>query len=401
MKALVTNCTRNSGLTALRALAGADWTVMGADDRLFPLGLYSRYADAPYEQLPAEDDPSFAPALLDLLDRVRPDVLLPTRGIEAACRIRPEIARRTRSLLPSPDAFEGLMDKARLLNHCAALGIPAPRSFEPDEAIRFLKHDPAAQVVVKPRRDVGGGKGVHFVADADRLAETHESVVAAHGASVITEYIPGPTENLRAAHLLFDSESRLIAFFVLRKSRLWPPKVGITTAADSTHETALVERLLPLFRNLGWQGPADAELKIDDRDREAKVIEINPRFSGAIHFPIACGVNMPLLFCRAALGERLEEASRPTYPAGMRYIDLGRWLAGVAAERREPHSSLSATLGRAWGELHGRRVGSVYEFTDPAPVLGKLLMMLPLPRRLMSRATGEGPRPGPGGGDRA
>jgi predicted ATP-grasp superfamily ATP-dependent carboligase len=401
MKALVTNCTRNSGLTALRALAGADWSVLGADDRLFPLGLHSRYVDAPYERLPAEDDPLFAPALLNLLDRVRPDVLIPTRGIEAACRIRAEIARRTRSLLPSPDAFEGLMDKARLFERCAALGIPAPRSFEHDEAIRFLKHDPAAQVVVKPRRDVGGGKGVHFVADADRLAEIHESVVAAHGAAVITEYVPGPTENLRAAHLLFDSESRLIAFFVLRKSRLWPPRVGITVAADSTHETGLVERLLPLFRNPGWQGPADAELKIDERDGEAKVIEINPRFSGAIHFPIACGVNMPLLFCRAALGERLEEASRPAYPSGMRYIDLGRWLAGVAAERRELHSSLSATLGRAWGELHGRRVGSVYEFTDPAPVLGKLLMMLPLPRGSLSRAAREGFRPGSGGGDRA
>ncbi len=401
MKALVTNCTRNSGLTALRALAGAGWTVLGADDRLFPLGLHSRFANAPYELLPAEDDPFFAPALLDLLDRVRPDVLIPTRGIETACRIRPEIARRTRSLLPSPDAFEGLMDKARLLEQCAAHGIPAPRSFEPKEAIRFLKQDPGTQVVVKPRRDVGGGQGVHFVVDPDRLVEIHESVVAAHGAAVITEYIPGPTGNLRAAHLLFDSESRLIGFFVLRKLRIWPPRVGITVAADSTHETGLVERLLPLFRDLGWQGPADAELKIDDRDGEAKVIEINPRFSGAIHFPIACGVNMPLLYCRAAMGERLEEARRPTYPSGMRYLDLGRWFAGVAAELREPHSSLSATLGNAWREHHGRRVGSVLEFTDPSPVLAKLLMMLPLHRRLMPRAAREGFRPGPGGGDRA
>lgn len=395
MKALVTNCTRNSGLTALRALAGAGWSVLGADDRLFPLGLRSRHAGAPYEQLPDEEDPVFAPALLDLLDRARPDVLIPIRGIEVACRIREEVARRTRSLLPSTDAFEVLMDKARLLERCGALGIPAPRSFQPGEAIRFLERESGAVVVIRPRRDVGSGRGVHFVADAHRLAEIHERVVSAHGAAVITEYVPGPTENLRAAHLLFDSESRLIAFFILRKSRIWPPRVGVTVAADSTHETALIERLLPLFRDLGWQGPADAELKIDARDGEAKVIEVNPRFSGAIHFPIACGVNMPLLYCRAALGERLEEMRRPTYPPGMRYVDLGRWLAGVAAELRQPRSRWSAALGRAWGEFHGRRVASVHEFTDPAHMLGKLLMMLP------SRVVQEDLRAGPGGDDRA
>ncbi|MGZ8463396.1 MAG: carboxylate--amine ligase [Candidatus Deferrimicrobiaceae bacterium] len=380
MKVLVTNCTRNSGLTAMRALANAGWDVLGADDRLLPLGLHSRYSAVAYERLPAEDDPAFAPALLDLLDKVHPDVLIPTRGIGAACGVREEIGRRTRCLLPSPEAFEGLMDKKRLFERCGALGIPVPASFSLAEALRFLKEDPSAMVVVKPRRDVGGGRGVHFVSDPSGLPSIYEGVVAGHGAAVITDFVPGPTENLRAAHLLFDSESRLVAFFVLRKSRIWPPRVGITVGAQSTHETALVKRLLPLFRDLGWQGPADAELKFDPRDGEAKVLEINPRFSGAIHFPIECGVNMPLLFCRAALGERLEEATRPAYPSGMRYLDLGRWVAGVAAEMREPSAGVPATLRRAWGEFHGRRVESIYEFRDPAPILGKLLMMLPCPR---------------------
>jgi predicted ATP-grasp superfamily ATP-dependent carboligase len=381
MKALVTHCTRNAGLTAMRALTRAGWSVLGADDRLFAFGLHSRCAAAPYALLPAEGDPNFAEALLGLLERTRPDVLIATRGVEAACQARSAVALKTRSLLPPPEAFEILNDKARLLEHCAALGIPAPRVFERDEAEDYLTNSPGAQVVVKPCRDVGGGQGVHFVADAGRLSDVYGSVVAAHGAAVITEYVPGPTGNLRCAQLLFDSASRLIAFFVLRKLRIWPPRVGVTATGDSTHETELVERLIPLFRNLGWQGPADVDLKIDSRDGEAKLIEINPRFSGAIHFPIACGVNMPLLFCRAALGECLEEVRGPAYKAGVRYLDTGRWLAAVAAELREPRCRRTAILEHAWEELRGPRVGSIYEVTDPAPILAKLLLMLPLHRR--------------------
>jgi carbamoylphosphate synthase large subunit len=374
MKALVTNCTRNSGLTVMRALSATGWSVLGADDRVFAFGLRSRCAIARYERLPAEDDPAFTAALLCLLDRLRPDVLIPTRGIEAACRARDAVASRTRCLLPTPEAFEILHDKARLLERCAALNIAVPRVFRPDEAVQYLKGAPGSRVVVKPRRDVGGGRNVHFVADPSAIFAVHRRVTAEHGGALINDYIPGPVDNLRAVHLLFDSANRLISFFVLRKLRIWPAGVGITVAAVSTHETALVTGLLPLFQRLKWQGPADAEFKIDERDGTARILEINPRFSGAIHFPIACGVNMPQLYCRAALGERLEEATCPVYPAGSYYLNAGRWLAGVFAELREPSSNRWAVLRRAWSEeLRQPRVPSVHAFGDPGPWLGKIL----------------------------
>lgn len=373
MKVLVTNCTRNSGLTVMRALSSAGWSVEGADDRALAFGLRSRFAIAPYARLPHEDSPQFTGALLALLDRQRPDVIIPTRGIEAACHARDAVAARTRCLLPTPEAFEVLNDKARLLERCAALDIARPRVFQPEEAVRFLKDSPDAKVVIKPRRDVGGGHNVHFVSDPATVDTIHQRVTAEHGGALISDFIPGPTENLRAVQLLFDSASRLIAFFVLRKLRIWPAGVGITVAAVSTHETALVANLTPLLQQLRWQGPADAEFKIDQRDGIARILEINPRFSGAVHFPIACGVDMPLLFCRAAMGERLAEASHPSYPAGMHYVDTGRWLAGVFSEFLSPESNGWSVLRRGWqDELRQPRVPSVHAISDPGPLLAKL-----------------------------
>ncbi|MGH9645131.1 MAG: ATP-grasp domain-containing protein [Terriglobales bacterium] len=373
MKVLVTNCTRNSGLSVMRALSAAGWIVEGADDRALAFGLRSRCASTAYARLPHEDDPGFVAALLQLLEQTQPDVLIPTRGIEAACYARESVTARSHCLLAPPEAFEVLNDKVRLLERCAALSIARPQSFSPDEAERYLKAASHYQVVIKPRRDVGGGHNVHIVSEATQILPLYQRVVQAHGGALISEFIPGPTENLRAVQLLFDSASRLIAYFVLRKLRIWPPGVGVTVAAVSTHETALVSSLVPLLKQLQWQGPVDAEFKIDSRDGLAKILEINPRFSGAVHFPIACGVNMPMLYCRAALGEHLAEAHQPCYPAGMHYLDGGRWLAGLLSELRTPGSSRWAVLRRGWQEeLRGPRVRSVHTPSDPGPLLAKL-----------------------------
>jgi D-aspartate ligase len=373
MKVLVTNCTRNSGLSVMRALRAEGWTVQGADDRTLAFGLRSRCASTAYARLPGEDHPAFTAALLALLEQTRPDVLIPTRGIEAACRDRAAVLARTHCLLPSTAAFETLNDKVHLLDRCAMAGIAGPRIFQASEAEAHLAESPDARVVIKPRRDVGSGHNVHIVSDQTSVRPLYQRVVADHGGALISEYVPGPTDNLRAVQLLFDSASRLIAYFVLRKLRIWPPRVGVTVAAVSTHETALVSSLVPMLQQLEWQGPVDAEFKIDQRDGVAKILEINPRFSGAIHFPIACGVNMALLYCRAALGERLEEAVQPDYPEGMHYLDYGRWLSGLLVELRSPGSARWSVLQRGWRhELRRPRARSVHALSDPGPLLAKL-----------------------------
>ena len=376
MKILITNCTRNSGLSVLRALNRSGWAVTGADDRLLPLGLRSRFSAAPYHRLPAQDSPSFAQALLELIDKVRPDVLLPTRGIESACHARDMIAQRVRSLLPSVESFEALNDKATLLTECASLGIAIPRVFSLEDAVSTLRAEPNTMLVVKPRRDVGGGQGVHFVQTTADLKNAYANIGAQYGGALITDYIPGPVDNLRSLHLLFDVESRLIAFFVHRKLRVWPAKVGVTVCAVSTHEVELVRALLPLFERLRWQGPAEAELKIDERDGIARVLEINPRFSGSIHFPIASGVDFATSYARAALGERLESSLVPRYRAGVGYVDRGPWLAAALHELRREKGRV-ATLRRLRQELRAPQVPSVHSFGDPGPLLGKALMLLP------------------------
>ena len=376
MRVLVTNCTRYAGLAAIRALGRAGYEVLGADDRSMPLGLRSRFAAGGYEMLPPENDPALGAAIDELLEKTHPDVLIPLRCSEFVSQNGRKILQRTHVLAPEPTAYARLNDKSELLELCSQLGIPAPRRLGIDEGIAQLRgKDASLPVVVKPCRDVGGGAGVSFITDPGHLADTSARVAAAYGNALVTEYIPGPTSNLRAVHLLFDDASRLIAFFIVQKQRLWPSATGVTVAGNSTHETALVRQILPIFKALRWRGPADAELKFDVRDGQAKILEINPRFSGILHFPIACGVNFPLLYTRAALGERLAEDMQPHYAAGVRYLTRARWIRSLATElRAESGNRLPLLVQEFRRELHGPRVRSIHEPLDPAPTLGRVLI---------------------------
>jgi biotin carboxylase len=369
VKVLVTNCTRNSGLAVMRDVAAGGWEAYGADDRAPPLGLHSRSAAAPYALLPDENAPGFTAALLRLLRMQRPDVLVPTRGIEAACRNAAAVRAETATLLPPVAAFETLNDKGALLDLCERHGFGTPRRYDLPQARECLARGVEKGIVVKPRRDVGGGEDVWFVHAVAELEAAYARVARRAGGALISELIPGDTSCILALHLLFDAHSRLIAHFAMRKLRIWPLQRGVTACSVSVHVPDLLAAVLPLLQELRWQGPVDVEVKIDPRDGRARMLEINPRFSGAIGFPIGCGIEMGRLFCRAALGETVPEQPVDAYAAGVTNLDGVRWLKAALAQRREP-----GNLARGWAEIRRQRVHGELHFSDPGAWLGKLLL---------------------------
>ena len=161
----------------------------------------------------------------------------------------------------------------------------------------------------------------------------------------------------------------------MQKTRLQPSRVGNAAAAVSVHRPDLMALVTPLFARLRWQGPADIDFKIDSRTGDAWLIEVNGRFSGAVGFAIGCGINLPLLACKAALGEKLPEAAEPEFRSGVKYWNPVMYARAVAAAAfsGEPRSDLPAQIVR---ELRGERVGNPYRFSDPAPLIGKGLYQL-------------------------
>jgi predicted ATP-grasp superfamily ATP-dependent carboligase len=190
------------------------------------------------------------------------------------------------------------------------------------------------------------------------------------GNYIIQEYIPGGTQNMLTVNLLFDRQSQLAAYFTTRKIRQWPNTGGISALSISTHDTKLVDKVLPFFRNFKWKGLAEVELKIDDRDQKTKVIEINPRVWGYLGFPIGCGVNFPLIYCHAATGRPLSQNTIGIYRTGLKYINPFAYFKAVLDDFRGIVSKWELFTRLIW-ELSGKKISNYNELYDIRVIVAK------------------------------
>src|SRR5262245_8141414 len=336
MKVLVTGATRNTGLGVIRAIAQAGHEVIGADERTLPFGLHSRHCDR-YLLHAKEGSGELVPSLLEIVRAQRPDLFVPLAAEREIIKHRDAFQLGTRLLVPPYASYSKAFYKEALLGECVALGIPAPRMLPPEEARRLLAASPSTgarpRLVVKPSADVGAGRDVFYVEDLAGLEAALAAVGARHGRAIVTEFVRGGTDAMRALHLLFDREGSLAAHCIHRKLIQYPLSGGYSGLAVSTDEFHLVEQVLPLFAKWRWQGPADVERKVDAESGVATLIEINPRFSGITSFSTACGVNQPALACELAAGAA-PAASRARYRAGVKCINLAVLLKSLWAKFR-------------------------------------------------------------------
>jgi len=116
------------------------------------------------------------------------------------------------------------------------------------------------------------------------------------------------------------------------------------------------------------------QIIIDERDGKPKLIEINPRFTGSLAFPIQCGVNLPLAACMAALNKHDFEITS-NYNAGIFYIHFSYYVKAVLKEFGLAKNKIDF-LYHVFKELKQRKVGVSPDKRDFPVYLAKAWMEL-------------------------
>jgi carbamoyl-phosphate synthase large subunit len=306
-RVLVTGAGGPAGIAVLRSLARRDdVTLLAADMDRYASGLYLVDEENRHLVEPGLSE-TFVDSLVELCERERVDVLFSTVDVElprvAADRKRLDAVGTTLAA-PSLETLEVCLDKYALALRCAGV-LPVPRT----ELLGAS--DPESwtyPVIVKPRRGAGS-RGVHLVADADALralGEDEDTLVQAN--------LPGDEFSVDT---LADSDGHVVA--AVPRSRLRVDS-GVSVAGCTVADEELEATARAVAAAIGLVGVANVQLRRDDQGRAA-LLEVNPRFPGAMPLTVAAGVDMPSLALDLALGRELPDRVPFAELAVVRYLE--------------------------------------------------------------------------------
>ncbi|HVB34925.1 MAG TPA: ATP-grasp domain-containing protein [Patescibacteria group bacterium] len=330
MAVFVTDGEQRSALAVVRSLGRAGIRVTVGSSRPASLAGSSRYcARTVCYPSPRDASTQFQEFLREEMASGRYRLLLPMTDIAA------RIVARQRDLLspwvclplPAEDRLLLAQDKRCALMLAERVSISHPETYmtNPEERIEDVARLARYPVVIKPRfskfpHGAGWFSGeVEYARDARELMEKYRRSHARIPFPLVQEKIQGEGQGVFL--LLWNGE--LKAAFCHRRLREKPPWGGPSVFRESIPlDPALLQKCVAFLQTIGWQGPAMLEFKVDTRDGQPKLMEVNGRFWGSLQLAIDAGMDFPLLLYRLATGE--DVAPQFSYRIGVK----SRWLLG-------------------------------------------------------------------------
>lgn len=323
-RVLVTGVGGPAGQAVLRSLVRRGDDVWGADMDGWAAGLYLVPADR-RRTVPPGRAPEFVDELRDLCAAEGIEVLVPTVDAELvplAHRRDELLAVGTVLAAPPAEVLELALDKAALADRCAPL-LRVPTTHVLDARALDVAWD--FPVIVKPRSG-SGSRGVRVVPDADALRD-----IGADTGLIVQELLPGEEYSV---DVLADAGSRVVAAVPRTRTRV---DSGVSIAGTTLQDEGLIATATAVAEAIGLVGVANVQLRRDTRGEPA-LLEVNPRFPGALPLTVAAGADLPALAVDLALGRELPRAVPFRELANVRFLeDVFIDPAEVLATREAAH----------------------------------------------------------------
>lgn len=305
-RVLVTGAGGPAGVAVIRSLLQrSDLTVFAADMDGWASGLYLVPAGQ-RRLLPPGRGEDFVPTLVRLVAEDDLDLVISTVDVEleTVAGRREELAPAVLAA-PSADTLHAALDKLVLAERCAPTG-RTPRTVlaGPDAAAVDWEFPAFA----KPRQGAGS-RGIRMVPDRDALdaLPTDEGLI-------VQDFLPGEEYSV---DVIADATGHVVAAVPRTRARV---DSGVAIAGRTVHDPELEETAAAIARAIGLVGVANVQLR-RDRDGRAVLLEVNPRFPGALPLTIAAGVDIPSLVVDLFLGRDLPETVPFREVASVRFLE--------------------------------------------------------------------------------
>ena len=300
-RVFVTDGQWRKTLAVVRSLGKKGIEVTVGENTRFATSLFSKYATKRVIYPSSRTKPDvFVEFLINELKQDSYDILFPMEEdtLLLIAQNKDRFSRLTYLLIPDCEKIEFARNKKNIIRKAQELDIPCPKTW-------FIKHIDEVEkiakkiqypVVIKPQVSFGS-YGIKRVRNEKELVSKYKEVHRIYPLPLIQASIPQEGEAFGVS-ALFNKDSELRAVFVHKRLREYPVAGGPSTLRESVKNPKIQELGLRLLKALSWVGVAMVEFKVDPRNGEPKLMEINPRFWGSLHLAILSGVDFPYLIYR-------------------------------------------------------------------------------------------------------
>ncbi len=305
-RVLVTGAGGPAGVAVIRSLLRRDdLEVFAADMDGWASGIYLVPAER-RRLVPPGRDVDFVPAIGRMVAEDGIDLVISTVDVElvALAGRREEIAPGVLAA-PPKETLDVALDKLALSERCAPTGL-TPRTVlaGPDAAAIDWEYP----VFAKPRQGAGS-RGVRLVPDRAALdaLPTDEGLI-------VQDFLPGEEYSV---DVIADAEGNVVAAVPRTRARV---DSGVAIAGRTVHDPELENAAASISRAIGLIGVANVQLR-RDRAGRAVLLEVNPRFPGALPLTIAAGVDIPSLVADLFLGRAIPDRVAFREVASVRFLE--------------------------------------------------------------------------------
>jgi predicted ATP-grasp superfamily ATP-dependent carboligase len=295
---------------------------------------------------PDKDEPQFVKALLDAAYQRPGSLLVPASDAALGAIARHKSDLEGAGLIVAVDdqeVTETLLNKARTFALASSAGVPSPATYAPssEEEVRQFCTSAGFPAVLKPElshiyRELVGVKWTRV--------ESPEEAVRAYSVArslslevVLQELIPGD-ELCGAVYNSYFWNGEPLVEFTSRKIRNSPPETGSPSVVVSEWIPEAAELGRHLLRAAKFSGYSCTEFKLDPRDGEYKLMEVNARHNLSSLLATRCGLNFPWLQYQH-LVDGLVPVQRD-YEQGIYWIDVTRDVQNLPHYLRRPGYSI-------------------------------------------------------------
>jgi predicted ATP-grasp superfamily ATP-dependent carboligase len=302
MSVIVTNAKNRIAYNVVRSLGQKNIEVYTSDFVPCSMSFASRYSKGNFlYPSPFKDQESFIQCLIDEIQRLKAEVLIPVfEETFLVAKHKERLSQYVRMVLPDYGQILLTHNKDRWEHIARRLGIPVPGSY----AIEVLRsgtvraRDLCYPVLVKPKQG-GGAWGILQIDSAEALYALLD--YALHDGMpwdrfFVQEKIAGETH---CVAMLFN-QGQLRAKIVYKQLRDYPVTGGQATLRVSLHDEKAELYLQQLLEEVKWHGVCQADFVVDENTQIPYLIDLNPRLWGSLVQGIASGVDFPHLIYRLA-----------------------------------------------------------------------------------------------------